>query len=57
MLILIAMFGFVFFDVVYIVAVMNYAAQSEMNIHLLKSTKIRVQQKIEYPDINAVIRV
>ncbi len=55
--ILVALLGFVFFDVVYIVAVMNYAAQSEMNIHLLRATGTRIQQRIEYPDVNAAIKV
>ncbi len=54
---LIALLGFVFFDVVYIVSVMNYAAQSELNIHLLQATTARVKQKIDYPDINTAIKV
>jgi len=31
-----------FFDAVYVAAVVNYAVQSEMNIYLLQSIKIRV---------------
>ena len=31
--------GFIFFDVVYVAAVMNYVAQSEMNIYLLCAIK------------------
>ena len=47
-LILLALVGFFFFDVVYIVAVMNYAAQSEMNVHLLRATRICIEEKIDY---------
>ncbi len=51
-----SLIGFVSFDVVYVVAVMNYAAQSEMIIYLLKAIAILVTNK-EYPDMDAAIRV
>ncbi len=37
--------GFLFFDFVYVAAVVNYAAQSEMNIYLLDAIKKLVQDK------------
>ncbi len=48
--------GFVFFDLVYVGAVINYAAQSEMNIYLLRAIRRMVVQKF-YEDIDAGIKV
>ena len=53
--ILLALVGFFFFDVVYIVAVMNYAAQSEMNVHLLRATRICIEEKIDYTSEDSTV--
>lgn len=44
-LIVLDLIGFLFFDFVYVAAVVNYAAQSEMNIYLLDAIKKLVQDK------------
>jgi len=44
-LLILDLIGFVFFDLVYVVAVVNYAAQSEMNIYLLSAIKKLVHDK------------
>lgn len=44
-LLIIDLIGFLFFDLVYVAAVMNYAAQSEMNISLLTAITSLVQNK------------
>ena len=44
-LIILDLIGFLFFDMVYVAAVMNYAAQSEMNIYLLSAIRKLVQDK------------
>ena len=53
---IISLLGFISFDIVYVVAVMNYAAQSEMNIYLIRAVTVLVQRK-EYPEIDAAIKV
>ena len=44
-LLIIDLVGFLAFDLVYVAAVMNYAAQSEMNIYLLSAITSLVQNK------------
>jgi len=44
-LIVLDLIGFVSFDIVYVAAVMNYAAQSEMNIYLLRAVRKIVEDK------------
>ena len=56
LLVIISLAGFVTFDVVYVAAVVNYAAQSEMNIKLLYAIQAMVEQKL-YPDIDSSIKV
>ena len=48
--------GFIFFDVVYVVAVMNYAAQSELNIYLLRAIRMLVERK-QYENMDMAIKV
>ena len=43
-LIIVSLAGFVIFDVVYVAAVMNYMAQSEMVIDLLRSIKGMIEE-------------
>ena len=50
------MLGFVVFDIVYTTVVMNYAAQSEMNIFLLRTIRNLIMQK-KYADIESSIKV
>lgn len=51
-----SIFGFIFFDTVYIAAVVNYAAQCEMNIYLLQSIKIRILSR-KYSTTDEAIKV
>ena len=55
-LLVLSLIGFIFFDVVYVGAVFNYAAQSEMNIYLLRAIRRLVTQK-EYEEIDGGIKV
>ena len=55
-LVFVSLVGFVVFDMVYVVAVLNYAAQSEMNIKLLHAIKAMAEQKL-YPELEATIKV
>ena len=55
-LLILALIGFLFFDTVYMAAVFNYAAQSEMNIYLLRAIRRLVIEK-EYEDIDSAIKV
>ena len=50
-LLILDLIGFLFFDLVYVAAVMNYAAQSEMNIYLLTAIRKLVQDKGYGPEI------
>ena len=45
MLIILDLVGFVFFDIVYVAAVLNYAVQSEMNIYLLRAVRKLIEDK------------
>ena len=45
-----------FFDAVYVAAVVNYAVQSEMNIYLLQSIKLRVLSR-KYDTTDEAIKV
>ena len=55
-LIILSLIGFFTFDMVYVTAVMNYAAQSEMLVYLLRSVRGLVEQK-GYEDIDGAIKV
>lgn len=55
-LLIISLLGFILFDVVYVMAVFNYAAQSEMNINLLYAIKAMTEQKLT-PDLEAAMKV
>ena len=55
-LLVLSLIGFIFFDTVYVGAVFNYAAQSEMNIYLLRAVRRLVIQK-EYVEMDAAIKV
>ncbi len=55
-LLVLSLVGFVFFDLVYVAAVINYAAQSEMTIYLLRAIQRMVSQKY-YGEIDAGIKV
>lgn len=55
-LIIFSLIGFFTFDLVYVTAVMNYAAQSEMLIYLLRSVRGLVEQK-GYEGIDAAMKV
>ena len=55
-LVVISLLGFISFDVVYVAAVMNYAAQSEMNIKLIYAITSLVKQK-HHKDIDEAIKV
>ena len=56
MLLIYSILGFMFFDAVYVAAVVNYAVQSEMNIYLLQSIKIRVLSR-KYGSTDEAIKV
>ncbi|CAI8049368.1 hypothetical protein GBAR_LOCUS27194 [Geodia barretti] len=56
LLIILSLIGFFTFDMVYVAAVMNYAAQSEMLVYLLKSVRGLVEQK-QYNDVDEAIKV
>ena len=55
-LIIFSLLGFIGFDIVYVTAVMNYAAQSEMLVYLLRSVRGLVEQKA-YEDVDKAIKV
>lgn len=55
-LVIFSLFGFIFFDAVYIMAIMNYAIQSELNIYLLHALRIKVERR-EHKSIDAAIKV
>ena len=55
-LVIFSLFGFIFFDAVYIMAIMNYAIQSELNIYLLHALCIKVERR-EHKTIDAAIKV
>ncbi|XP_065917761.1 uncharacterized protein [Dysidea avara] len=44
-LVIFSLFGFIFFDAVYIMAIINYAIQSELNIYLLSALRIKVERR------------
>lgn len=54
-LVIFSLFGFIFFDAVYIMAIMNYAIQSELNIYLLHALRIKVERR-EHKSIDAAIK-
>ena len=53
---MISLLGFISFDVVYVAAVMNYAAQSEMNIKLIYAIASLIKQK-HHKEIDDAIKV
>lgn len=55
-LVVISLLGFITFDVVYVAAVMNYAAQSEMNIKLIYAIISLIKQK-RHQEVDAAIKV
>ena len=55
-LVIFSLFGFIFFDAVYIMAIMNYAIQSELNIYLLHALRIKVERR-EHKTIDVAIKV
>ena len=55
-LIIFSLIGFFTFDMIYVTAVMNYAAQSEMLVYLLKSVSGLVEQK-GYNGVDEAIKV
>lgn len=55
-LLIFSLIGFIFFDGVYVSAVMNYAIQSELNISLLHSICMKVKNK-KYTSIDVAIKV
>ena len=55
-LISLSLIGFFTFDMVYVTAVMNYAAQSEMLIYLLRSVRGLVEQKA-YTEMDGAVKV
>ena len=55
-LLIYSIFGFMFFDAVYVAAVVNYAVQSEMNIYLLQSIKLKVLTR-KYESTDEAIKV
>ena len=55
-LVVFSLLGFVFFDLVYLAAVINYAAQSELNIKLIYAIRTLIMQR-KYEKIDATIQV
>ena len=55
-LIILSLLGFFTFDTVYVTAVMNYAAQSEMLVYLIGSVRGLVEQK-KYENVEEAIKV
>jgi len=55
-LVIFSLFGFIFFDAVYIMAIMNYAIQSELNIYLLSALQIKVERR-EHKSLDTIIKV
>lgn len=55
-LLIVSLIGFVFFDGVYVAAVMNYAIQSELNISLLQSVRRKVKNR-KYHSMDSAIKV
>ena len=56
-LIIFSLIGFIFFDVVYVSAVMNYVAQSEMNIYLMSAIKSLVVNNKYHSNMKAAMKV
>ena len=48
--------GFIFLDLVYAASIINYAIQSELNVHLLKAIARLVDNKI-YSDLDEAYKV
>ena len=53
---IVSLIGFIFFDGVYISAIINYAIQSELNISLLHSINKKVKNR-KYHSIDLAIKV
>jgi len=45
MLVIISLFGFIFFDTVYIMAIANYYVQSELIIYVLYELSVKIVQR------------
>ena len=55
-LLIIALIGFLTFDMVYIFAIMNYVVQAEMNIYLLWDMRKLIETK-KHENIDSAIKV
>ena len=55
-LIIFSLVGFLFFDILYVAVVVNYAAQSEMNIYFLRAITSLVKTK-KYDSLETAIKV
>lgn len=55
-LVILSVLGFVVYNIVYVVVVLNYAAQSEMNIKLLHAVQDMAEQRL-YPNLEDAMKV
>lgn len=55
MLLVFSLVGFVFLDMVYCVAIINYAAQCELNIYFLHAVKLKVEER-QYSEVDEAIK-
>ena len=55
-LVIFSLLGFVVYNIVYVVVVLNYAAQSEMNIKLLHAVQDMAEQRL-YPNLEDAMKV
>ena len=55
-LVILSLFGFFTFDSVYLFSVLNYVAQAEMNVHLLRDLKQLLLSK-KYDNVDGAMKV
>ena len=55
-LVILSLFGFFTFDSVYLFSVLNYVAQAEMNVHLLRDLRQLLLAK-KYDDVDGAMKV
>jgi hypothetical protein len=55
-LVILSLFGFFTFDSVYLFSVLNYVAQAEMNVHILRDLKQLLLSK-KYDDVDGAMKV
>ena len=55
-LVVLSLFGFFTFDSVYLFSVLNYVAQAEMNVHLLRDLRQLLLSK-KYDDVDGAMKV